>query len=245
MQKAIYIIITLVIYVSCRQPLENDPVVTPPTEMTDTVVAASSATQRLNIHTNNFQELDSSGFLLFPLGIKESRGIGGSFSYKSIPEHNSWNIVFYNVHTKALHLLSERKMLIQQFGRDHKYSGIPEKRGDMIFYEIIVDDYNKDGQLTTEDPTYLFATDREGKNFRQLSPGNHSLIRWERLKSSNTIIMTVQRDHNNDKEFSGEDVTVAFEIDLNSTSGPRKVFTNELENKLKTLYDRDWKRLED
>ena len=47
-----------------------------------------------------------------------------------------------------------------------------------IFYKVSVDDYNQDKKLTSDDPEYLFVSDKEGNNFRQISPTGYNLKSW-------------------------------------------------------------------
>lgn len=172
---------------------------------------------------------------------------GGSLSYKEISGNSYWNVIFYNSNNREYHLLSERKMLIRSFDfgySNEDYIGISQKKK-YIFYRVTVEDYNQDKKLTAEDPEYLFVSDKEGRNFKQISPGNFNLKSWQLIKSSNKVLMTLTKDNNTDKKFGDKDEVVSFEINIDQDTTAREIFPAEFKNKLKILYDRDWKRIKE
>lgn len=218
--------------------------------VTDGVSADSAAVlndpkNNLNIQMNSFSEIDSSGILMFPLSMGESERSGSSLSYKEVPGSCCWNLIFFNSTTNEYHLLSERKMLIRNYdfqdGSDdntdvtqtHKY----------ICYRITSDDYNKDRKLTDEDPDYLFVSDKEGKHFRQISPSGYDIQNWRFVKSANKVLMTVKKDSDKNNKFDDNDEVTTFEVEIDKETEPHEVFSTDFKNKLKVLYDRDWKRL--
>jgi len=213
----------------------------------DTVAILNDPKYNLNIQTNSFSEIDSSGIIMFPLSMGETSRDGGSISYKEIPYSSYWNIIFYNSNNSQYHLLSDRKMLISSF--DIKYSS-----GDIvdiafskrnIFYKVTVDDYNQDKKLTSDDPEYLFVSDKEGNNFRQISPKDYSLKSWQFIKSTNKIIMAVTKDSDKNRKFGDKDEVTTFQIDIEKEAQPTEIFSTEFKNKLKVLFDRDWKRIKE
>src|SRR5688572_27538564 len=215
MRNVTSIFITVLFIISCRQKGNQEQAsAISDTTVVDTVAVLNNLKSNLNIQTNSFIEIDSSGIVMFPLSMGETTREGGSLSYKEIPRSSYWNVIFYNSNTSAYHLLSERKMLIRDF--DYKYSGQDyidiAQTIKYIFYRVTVEDYNKDKKLTTDDPEYLFVSDKEGKNFRQISPDNYNLKSWQLIKSLNKVLMTLTKDNDNNKEFGEEDEVVSFEI---------------------------------
>ena len=99
--------------------------------------------------------------------------------------------------------------------------------------------------LQQKTPDYLFVSDRAGNNFRQISPANYDLKGWELIKSSNKILMTLTKDNNADKEFGENDEVASFEINIDKNSTATEIFSQQFKNKLKLLYDRDWKLLKE
>jgi hypothetical protein len=111
-----------------------------------------------------------------------------------------------------------------------------------IFYSITTNDFNKDKRLTLEDPNYLYVTDRQGNNFRQISPSNYNIENWRYIKSSNKILMMLKKDSDKNFRFDNNDEVTTFEINLDNGMEAKEVFSIEFKNKLKILFDRDWKR---
>jgi len=217
----------------------------PDNPVMDSVAVVNDPKNNLNIQTNSFSEIDSSGILMFPLSMGESERDGGSLSYKEMPSNSYWNIIFLNSKTNEYHLLSDRKMLIRNY--DFKYSSNNNvdiaQTSRQIFYSITSDDLNKDKKLTDEDPKYLFVSDKEGNNFRQISPSNYDLQNWQFIKSVNKVLMTVKKDSDKNNKFDEKDEVTTFEIEMDKGTEPKEIFSSDFKNKLKILYDRDWKRL--
>lgn len=199
----------------------------------------------LNIQTETFTEIDSSGVLIYPLMTKESQYEGRKASYKEMPYNEYWNLIFYDSKTKDIHLLTNQKMIIL----DYNYKGNYEDEKEFffstkyIFYTIRVDDFNKDKLLTEQDPKYLFISDKFGNNLKQISPKNYNLNSWRYVKSSNKVIMTVEMDSDGNSVFDRTDEITSFEIDLERDSLASEIFKNEFKSKIKILFDRDWKRI--
>jgi len=242
-----FAITTLLLY-SCGQNIQQgqQPTFSDST-IVDTVAILNDLKNNLNVQTNTFSEIDSSGIIMFPLSMGETSRDGGSLSYKEIPYSSYWNIIFYNSNNSQYHLLSERKMLISNF--DIKYNSgdnvdIAFSKSN-IFYKVTIDDYNKDKKLTSDDPEYLFVSDKEGNNFRQISPTGYSLKSWQFIKSTNKILMALTKDSDKDRKFGEKDEVTTFQIDIDKETQPTEIFSTEFKNKLKVLFDRDWKRIKE
>ncbi|RKS97924.1 hypothetical protein [Chryseobacterium defluvii] len=228
----------LLCLLSCNKNTEN-------IESQSKTKTEESSIKNLNIQMNSFTEIDSTGILIFPLQMGQNKRDDGSYSYKKMPDNAYWNIIFLNSNTNEYHLLTEKKILILDY--DYKYNaeeGINiSKKTDHIFYDVRSLDYNNDKLINEKDPVYLFVSDRFGNNFRPISPANYSLNTWKYIQSSNKVIMTVTKDSNRDKLFDDKDEILTFEIVLDQSETPKEVFQTELKDKLKKLYDRDWKRI--
>ncbi|SMC53104.1 hypothetical protein [Moheibacter sediminis] len=196
----------------------------------------------LNIQIMNFTEIDSSGILIFPLQMGQNKNRRNEYDYKEMSYSNYWNIIFYNSKTSEYHLLTEEKVIINQF--DYQYD---ERSGTgldkYMFYEVTKKDFNEDKLLTGKDPVYLFVSDKEGKNFRQISPSDTSLDKWKYIKSSGKIIMNVTKDSNKNLLFDDKDEVSTFELVLELNEVPVEIFSDSLKDKLRMLYNRDWKRI--
>ena len=246
MFRQLIIIMTVVMFTSCGQNNQQEKMLQNTDSTTiDSIAVLNDPKNNLNIQTNSFSEIDSSGVLMFPLSTRESERDGSSLSYKEMPNDSYWNIIFLNGNTNEYHLLSDKKMLIKNY--NHKHSGIDNadiaqtKRN--IFYSIISTDYNKDNKFNDEDPKYLYISDKSGNNFRQISPSNYDFQDWQYIKSINKILLKVKKDSDKNNKFDGNDEVTTFEVDIDKGTEPKEVFSIDFKNKLKILYDRDWKRL--
>ena len=197
----------------------------------------------LNVQTSSFTEIDSSGILMFPLSMAEKER--GELLYKGMADGNYWNMIFYNSQTGQYHLLSEQKMLINNYN-EHSDNGtsVPHTLNSLL-YNITVYDYNRDKKLTTDDPQYLFITDKTGHNLQQISPSGCHLMNWNYIERTSKVIMTLRKDSNKNRVFENEDEVATFEVELGKGVKPREIFSTDFKNKLKLLFDKDWKRLEE
>ena len=201
-------------------------------------------TENLNVQIEDFSEIDTTGIFMFPLRMGETKSRSESYGYKDMPYNNYWNIIFYNSKSKEYHLLSKQKMLISNYvtGFENDYERKYNWSNKYIFYTIRIQDFNKDSLLTQKDPEYLFVSDKEGNNLRQVSPSNYDLNRWE-MTQSEIIILSATKDSNPNRIFDKEDEISIFQVDLKSNEPPKEIFSFEFKNELKKLYGRDWKRI--
>lgn len=204
-----------------------------------------SPIENLNVQTTNFSEIDSSGVLMFPLRMGESKRESESSSYKEISQSEFWNIMFYNSITNNYYLLTKDKILIENFNDDYYNDAetISTNKTNYIFYTARSLDYNKDKLLNYQDPLYLYVSNKKGENFRQLSPNNFNLENWRYIKSTNKIVFSASKDSNKNNIFDDKDEVIAFEVNVDSKELAKEIFSNETKNELKKLYDRDWKKI--
>lgn len=244
MKHFIYLSVLLLVF-SCSQKKQEELLKTNPINTAvDSLAVVNDPKMNLNIQMNSFTEIDSSGVLLFPLSVSENEDRNGySRSYKDMPNNEYWNIAFLNSKTNEYHLLSENKMLISSY--EYNIEGYEKSKqlDQKIFYSIRTTDYNKDKLINEKDPVYLFVSDKRGYNFKQISPVNYHFQKWSYIDSSNKMILTLKKDTYNNNLFDEKDETVIFDVDANFEKDATEVFSTEFKNKLKLLFDRDWKRI--
>jgi len=157
----------------------------------------------------------------------------GSYGYDyDETTQDTWNFLFYNFKDKTYHLLTNEEIEITS-PNDIQDAMMPT---DYFFYNVIKDDYNKDSLLNYEDPKYLYISDNDGRNFRQISPINTSLQSWQRIGTTDKAMLYVLEDINNDKKFDKQDENFWYEVSLKTPSSPKKVFDNQFIKKLKTSF---------
>lgn len=247
MARHLISVLSILLLISCRQQKEEKGQQgTGKSAVIDSVAIVNDPKNSLYVQAEDFSQIDSSGILIFPLTLQGAARDAGSFSYSSMPAYFYWNIIFLNSRTNVYHLLSERKMIIRNYHLTYRTNdGETPPLDKYIFYSVIADDFNKDGKLTEEDPAYLFISDREGNDFRQISPGNYDLQNWEFIKPSNKVIFTAKKDSDGNKKYDNKDELFTFEVAIDKRTEPGEVFSADFKNKLKIMYHKDWKQVKE
>ena len=145
-------------------------------------------------------------------------------------------------------LTSDKKILISSinFGSssssdDLWTSGINVYKNNII-YTVVANDYNANKQIDGNDPTYLFVSNRDGTNFRQISPDSCNINSWEVVKGTTKIIMQGQKDNNGDKVFNETDATIPLVVDINSGKTATETFKQNFIDSLKLRLVKIWKQ---
>lgn len=250
MKIIISLTLALVALVACRQQVDSTVQKTDTSVVTDTVAFIKNFKNIENVETKTFFEIDTCGILMFPLTLSQADADRDSYG-SSRSEGSYWNIIFYNSKTKEYHLLNESKKAViwnYEIRHDEYNSSTSDVSftpnihlvDGFIFYRVTITDFNRDQKLNRDDPTYLFISDKEGNNFRQISPDNCDLLSYEYIKASHKLLMNVRADNNNNKKFEDIDETSTFEIVINKNTKPTEVFSAGFKNKLKLLYQKTW-----
>ncbi|GAA4325685.1 hypothetical protein GCM10023149_28170 [Mucilaginibacter gynuensis] len=190
-------------------------------------------------------QIDSSAYVMYPLSLDEKQAEYDEYSSsKRSGGYNYWNITFYNTETKEYHLLSaDRKMSIES------YSFLDEDaitdKDTLIYYDVKVTDYNKDGKLNLEDPSYLFISNKTGNNFRQISPDGYHVTNWKVTRQTGKILISARADTNRDKKFDGEDSTIPFIYDVKTGTIAVPVFNKNFFESTNKLFDKLWPKKQD
>ena len=218
--------------------------------------ASSAQEQRsglntLKLHFNQPVSVDSSAVVMYPLTLdkndEEDRGLGSSYSNPA----TYWNIVFYNTATGQSHLLDDRrKMVICSYTPSNSNAGSSPEQGSresghnqvdkFLYYSIIITDFNKDGRLNSDDPTYLFVSDKNGENLKQVSPTNLNVSSWQTIKATNRILLQVTKDSNGDGQFTDKDETIPMAYDLSKDRVSKEIFRDDFKKILKKTLHKHW-----
>jgi hypothetical protein len=195
------------------------------------------------------QIIDSSHIIIYPLVLERST-YGSGFSSGSGGESTIyWNLLFFNTETNQKHLLFQDKRIAilsinsneaSSYRLNIFKSGIDIYK-DNIFYEVIAKDYDQNGILNRNDPTYIFVSDKQGNNFRQLSPENFSVESWSVVKGTNKIILQARKDDNNDKRFDQNDAIIPLIVDVTSGKLSQMTFDQSYIDSLKGKLTKIWK----
>lgn len=200
--------------------------------------------------------IDSSENVMYPL-VNNTVDDDGGGSFSSGRSKTYWNIIFYNTATKKYHLLDTgRKMIINNYNtsyaaREYEYADSYSsdytgpaslnviKQGSYIFYSIIVDDFDKNGVLDSADPEYLFISDKDGNNFKQISPANANVNSWVLIEKTGKVLMQTVTDTNNDKKFTDETIVVSYVYDLKG-GVTNRVFDPQFSKMVNNLHQKLW-----
>ena len=110
----------------------------------------------------------------------------------------------------------------------------------LLYYSVVTDDFNHDGKLTSDDPGYLFVSDKAGRSFRQISPAHQHVNSWELIQGTGRILLHTSWDSNQDKQFTDEDEVVPLLYDLTTNAPAAPVFGPQMMAKMKTRFAKHW-----
>lgn len=167
--------------------------------------------------------LDSTNYLLHPIGEFKIKDRSGKWIYSSTQSNSGYsvsyfggqnltgnlsNITFQHKDSSQLRSLTSKKLKIQsvyflELGLDSSSESILKKY--VLVYQVRDDDTNKDGKIDSDDIASLYLSDDRGLNFTKLnSPGNH-VVNWQVVESMNRLYFRSLQDTNKDGEFDSKD----------------------------------------
>ncbi len=176
---------------------------------------------------NNYHELDSTSYLLIPIGWDNSPRID---DIKVSGAGRQQNIFFYDPDNEEQRFLFKDRMQIIESYEGHLLR-IRSKRDtserppnkEHIYYKIISEDYNGDKRLDTNDPSYLYMSKFDGTGLIQLTPTSYDLVSYKYIERSDIILATLTYDENKDGKFNNNDSQVLYKINLKDLSQSREV----------------------
>jgi gas vesicle protein len=208
----------------------------------------------------DYMDLDSTSYLLIPLGMKtvedqedrllkiKSSGAGdyssesynGSYrNYKynfySLDFGNCNNIIFYNKKTDESHLLLQKPTVISQFYFPHYEKEYTGKKYWFILLGIIEEDTNGDGYINNEDAEKVYIANLSGENMKQITPDNTQLVDWYIDMSTNSILMKVRYDTDNDKKFNNYDEIDILKTSIDMPSEGKQIINDEIKDNIKKI----------
>ena len=214
----------------------------------DTSITSSSPSEDVNDDAKPIlfagpQVVDSSHIIIYPL-IFERTSSRSSFSSGSDSKITFWNLVFYNSDNNTQHLLTyNKKVIINSIhfcGSSSSSSNddcIAQKGFNLyknnILYDVTSTDFNHNDNLDDDDPNYLYVSDKQGNNFRQISPDNYNITSWEVLTGTSKIILQGQKDSNGDRKFDNNDQVTPMLVDITSGKVATEIFSRKYMDSLK------------
>jgi hypothetical protein len=241
---------------SCQKNSSSENNTHPKDSLTIEENAHAEKLKNLKFYFGQPVELQYSDYVIVPVNTRDNNTnykndeiYGSSSSTVRDVDVRQWNLVFLNVKDSSYHLLTENeKWLIEQFYTDEEtvlhedYDRSPvkflgENAKKYIFYTIRKDGIDEGKDIGSSDPLYLYVSDRNGKNLKQLSPDYYSLTDWHILKQSNQLILHLWADTDKDKNFDYEDEEVLMQLDLNNPDAkPQRILSPAFEKKLREMF---------
>lgn len=257
MNKFSLVFLVMVLLADCREKYKNNPGETNSKELSAKDKIDPNYLEnlrKLKIRWEMPTKIDSAGYLIFPLraNLMMEGNVGSdpvSLYRKKSDFEPLWNLIFYDPVTRKHHLLSDKsELLIMDFQyqfmlppqvKEEKVSGTIRPHPYLqkyIVYLMKTEDYNLDNKINLLDPTYLFVSDRMGKNLQQITPSGQDVMEWA-IIDENTLIIKSLRDENKDRLFDEKDKDeVFYHLDLHTMKQPKVIFNQFYRMKLKTQY---------
>lgn len=200
------------------------PAATPPAASSAPDTAAlRQATQQFRVHYNAPVDLDSSAFYYVPVSVLPlETARDGLFSSDSNDGYASgtgsvvgtcYNVLFFEKETgRQWPLLPHSRFVLAEIADAHE----PEASWPYLFYDIIKDDTNRDGEQNTADASCLFVSDRVGRQLRQLTPDGTQLGSRYIIPKSSVLLVAVRPDTDHDGRFTNADVPYWLRFDLHN-----------------------------
>ena len=244
MRRQILIIVTICFLLSCSNDSEEVNI--------QKRIQSDSSAKVATILFSSPQVIDSSQIIIYPLILEKTSSGSGLSSSSGLEKTSFWNLIFFNANNNTQHLLTiDKRIVINSINMDGNSSSSSSSsdiwKGGIniydnnIFYDVVSKDLNQNNYLDVDDPTYLYVSDKQGNNFRQLSPDNYNITSWNVVKGTSKIILQVQKDNNGDKRFDQNDELIPFIVDVNTGKLATETFNNTYIDSLKKVLTNTWK----
>jgi len=228
--------------------------------ITNDSTQSDSKNQQILVY-GDYMNLDSTDYLLFPLGMKsvessENKGLrsksadeyasstysGGYRNYKynfySMDFYNCNNIIFFNKKTDETHLLLQKPAIISQFYFPYYADDYKGEKFWFLLMAIREYDTNADGYINQDDAEKVFMVDLSGTKMKAVTPDNTQLVDWFIDESSNTILMKVRTDSNEDKKFDYYDEIEILKTDISSPAVGKPIIGKEIKSSIKKILEK-------
>ena len=158
-----------------------------------------------------------------------------SQSFSSFNLNDLHNVIFYNKVTEEEYPLIEKRELINNFYIPQKPSKDTVKTNFIIF-STISDDYNKDGKIDKDDGETVFICDIEGKNKKQITDNNITLLKWEIDLKYDILFLIIKEDTDDNKKFTNADEIKILRTSISNPGIPVEIIRDSLKNDLNNIY---------
>lgn len=205
----------------------------------------------------DYMNLDSTDFLLIPLGMKsEDRGnrvlkIKGSeedasedngssyqlykYNFYSLDFGNCNNIIFYNKKTDETHLLLQKPAVISKFYFPYYNKEYIGEKYWFILFSAHEADTNEDGYINIEDAEKVYICNLSGTYMLQINPANTKLVDWYVDAPTNNLLIKVIVDSNEDTKYNYEDETEILKTEICAPAECTPIISKEIKDSIKKI----------
>lgn len=145
---------------------------------------------------------------------------------RNLEEFDIRNMLFYNSFTQDKYPLTETTLHILSFGLHRDYGN------KMIFYRVVLNDYNGDGFFNNEDPVVLCISDLYGRNFVQVTSDEEQFIDYTYNEETETIMIKTLADSDGNKKFNEVDEVIFSTMKVLEPAMSTKIFTDDMKQSL-------------
>jgi len=139
------------------------------------------------------------------------------------------NLIFYNRKTEERYKLREEEMHITNFSFHSEF------KKELMMYKIINHDYNNDSVFNNADGVILFISDKDGKNFIQVSPDSAQFIDYKFYDDTNMLLVRSLKDSNHDRKFDMNDEFLFTKVDLAKPGKGTELFDKNFTDNLRLM----------
>ncbi|HET6226537.1 MAG TPA: hypothetical protein VFF27_09680 [Bacteroidia bacterium] len=212
----------------------------------------------------DYKDLDSTDYMLIPLGMKTLEGgqkrIGSSsinasttaaeeetpagdyesykYNFYSLQFENCNNIIFYNKKTEETHLLLQKPAIISEFYFPYPDKKYKWKKYSFLLLGIREDDSNADGYINDEDAEKVYTADLSGQNMIQINPDNTQLMDWYIDSTTNNILLKVRYDSNKDQKYNAYDDVDILKTQINNFSKGSAIINPEIKENIQGILNK-------
>lgn len=143
------------------------------------------------------------------------------------------NLIFYNYVENTQKKLFEKDTYIKPF-RDisyyYRYNYQPQKKlpknisNGRIFLFVYNVDFDGNKKITGTDPAILYTCNFKGEDLKVITPKTENAISFELFNKQGFMLIKMQRDYNNDKDFTYKDKDYYYlKVDLSNFTTLSKI----------------------
>ena len=159
--------------------------------------------------------------------------------YSMFDIDNLYNVIFYNKTTEEEYPLLDKRELINNFyiPINPTEDTLQAKTSDFILFSTINNDYNGDGDIDADDGETVYLCDIYGKNKKQITNKNISLLKWEIDTKYDILFLLIKEDSDSDKKFTPKDDIRILKTSISNPGMSVEVIRDSLHNEMKKIYE--------